>query len=140
LSPSDPNVTFLIGRIAYRAGNYDWSYSLLKQAADQMPNNPEVLHALAWAAFSMGNVSEATQQMQRVADAAGGNAVGEDAKTWLSMMQLQDPKAATDDAGAKVTAILNKDPNYAPALLAQAAIATRSGDADRAAALYQQVL
>src|SRR5207253_4184294 len=46
LSPTDPHFDLLLGRIAYKTGNYSWGYSLLKQAAGELPDNPAAIHAL----------------------------------------------------------------------------------------------
>jgi tetratricopeptide (TPR) repeat protein len=139
LSPGDAHATLVLGRIAYQTGNYSWAYSLLKQTCDQLPDDAVALHDLGWAAFSVGKVAEATADMQRVMQIAPGNSIADDARTWLAMMQAQattPPPGAADPAAE----VLKKDPNYAPAQLAEAAITERSGDANRATTLYQQVL
>src|SRR5204863_5699628 len=56
LSPGDPQVTSILGKVAYETGNLAWSYSLLQEAARQGENNPAILHDLAWTAYSLGKM------------------------------------------------------------------------------------
>jgi len=139
LSPGDPHATLLLGRIALRTGNYSWAYSLLKQGCEEQPDDVAGLHALGWAAFSVGKTAEATQQMQRVVQIAGASSSGEDARIWLSMMQMVSD-GGTGAAADQVATVLQKDPSYAPAQLAQAAMAEKKGEPALAATLYEQVL
>lgn len=140
LSPGDVKVTLLLGRVALRVGNYSWAYSLLKQGCEQQPDDAAGVHALGWAAFSLGKTAEATQQMQRVVQIAGDSTLAADAKTWLSMMQVATEGATTPSAADEVSRVLQKDANYAPAQLAQATISEKQGESGRAALLYEQVL
>ena len=59
LTPGDPQVTKLLGEVAYQNGNFSWSYSLLQEAARQRDHDPSILHHLAWAAYAIGKVNEA---------------------------------------------------------------------------------
>ena len=65
LAPTDVKVAGVLGAIAYRAGNFTWAYSLLQESARQLADDPAVLHDYAWAAYSLGKVSEARELMQR---------------------------------------------------------------------------
>lgn len=138
LSQDDPRATLLLGRVALSAGNYSWAYSLLKQGCDQLPGDAAGQYDLGLAAFALGKTSEAATQMQRVVQTAG--AAGENARTWLALMQLENDGAQTPAAAEQVANALKKDPNYAPAQLAQAATLAKRGESDKAAALYEQVL
>jgi tetratricopeptide (TPR) repeat protein len=140
LSPGDAHISLLVGRIAYKAANYTWAYSLLKQASDVLPRDPEALHALGWAAFSLGKIVEATDCMERVARMAPAGPLAEDARRWLALMQIGGDGSPAKAASEELDRALKTDPNYAPALLAQAVIAANNGDANRAITLYQQVL
>ena len=140
LSPGDPTFDVLLGRIAYKTGNYSWAYSLLKQAASNLPNNPEAMYAFGWAAFSIGKISEARDCMERVLKIVPGTPLAVDAQTWLTFAKFDSDVHPTNGDQEQITAILKKDPGYVPALLAQAAVAEQGGDANRAINLYQQVL
>ena len=140
LSPGDARSTLLVGRIAFKQGNYPWAYGLLKQSSDQLEGDATAHHSLAWAAFTMGKIPEATHEMEQVIKLAPDSPLAEDAKSWLAMMRLTDPANITADSPAKVSALLKKDPNYAPAQAAEAAIAAQSNNPDRAIALYERLL
>src|SRR5205823_5176565 len=65
LAPADPQVTAVLGKVAYQTGNFIWSYSLLQESVRQRANDPSILHDLAWAAYSLGKVNEARDVMQK---------------------------------------------------------------------------
>jgi tetratricopeptide (TPR) repeat protein len=140
LAPADGKVAGVLGAIAYRAGNFTWAYSLLQESARQQPEDSTVLHDSAWAAYSMGRVSEARDLMQRAIKASPPPEISEDAKSFLSMTALdQKPK----DAAAvepEVRKLLQADPHYVPALMARASIEMQRGDAKQASATYNEVL
>src|SRR4029077_5558482 len=66
LTPGDPQVTGVLGKVAYQSGNLAWSYSLLQEAARQRKNDSSIVHDLAWAAYGLGKVNEARDAMQKV--------------------------------------------------------------------------
>ncbi|MFL6514690.1 MAG: tetratricopeptide repeat protein, partial [Chthoniobacterales bacterium] len=139
LRPGDAQVTLLLGRIALKSGNDSWAYGLLNQASDQLANDPEAHHAFGWAAFRMGKIPEATEQMKRVTELAPRTPLADDATTWLMMIRLgNDPQSP--QASEKVAELLRKNPQYEPAEVAQAAIAYAGGEVDRAARIYEQVV
>jgi tetratricopeptide (TPR) repeat protein len=137
LSPGDARTTLLLGRIAYKSGNYSWAYSLLKQSSGQLTDDPASAHALGWAAFGVGKIPEAIQQMQQVTEMAPQSEFANDAKTFLAMMQTDESRSPGPD---EIAAVLKKDPNYIPAQIAQAALAAKNGDTNQAITAYQQVL
>ena len=140
LSPGDPHSTLLVGRIAFKAGNYAWAYGLLKQSSDQLEGDAAAHHSLAWAAFTMGKIAEATQEMEQVIKVAPNTPMANDAKTWLEMVRLVGERNIKPESAARVAEVLRKDPNYAPAQVAEAAIAAATGNVDRAVTLYERLL
>jgi len=85
LAPADPHAAATVGSIAFQLGNYTWAYSLLQEGGRELPNDPAVLHDLAWAAYSLGKVAEARQTMQRVLSIGPSSPQSADARTFLSM-------------------------------------------------------
>ena len=85
LAPTDPQITLLLGKVAYQTGNFSWSYSLLQEAAGQRRDDPAVLYSLGWSAYAMGKVNEARDLMQKVEAAGGGTAEIADAKKFLTL-------------------------------------------------------
>ena len=139
LAPGDPHATATVGSIAFQLGNYTWAYSLLQEGGRQLPNDPAVLHDLAWSAYSLGKVAEARQTMQGVLSGGPNSPQSTDAKTFLSMTALSADGTGVPSE-AEIDSALSTDPNYVPALAARAAIQAKRGDSAGAEATYRQVL
>jgi len=140
LAPADPRATVTVGGIAFQLGNYTWAYSLLQEGGRQLPNDPAVLHDLAWAAYSLGKVPEARQTMQSVLSSGSGSPQSTDAKTFLSMTALSADGNGVSASEAEINSALTADPNYVPALTARAALQAKRGDSAGAEATYRQIL
>jgi tetratricopeptide (TPR) repeat protein len=140
LAPGDPHATATVGNIAFQLGNYTWAYGLLQEGGRQLPNDPAVLHDLAWAAYSLGKVAEARQTMQSVLSNGPSSPQSTDAKTFLSMTALSAGGNDMSGSEAEINSALTADPNYVPALAARAALQAKRGDSGRAEATYRQIL
>jgi tetratricopeptide (TPR) repeat protein len=139
LAPADLQVTGILGRVAYQTGNFTWSYSLLQEAARQRQNDPSLMHDLAWAAYSLGKVNEARDAMQKVL--AGGTGVSQaaDARKFLALTAVgENAKELT--AESDVQKELKANPEYVPALMAQAALDAQRGEVKPATEIYRDVL
>ncbi len=90
LTPGDPQVTSVLGRVAYQAGNFEWSYTLLQEAARQRENDASLLHDLAWAAYMLGKVSEARETMQKSLATASNFPEAVDARKFVSLTALAE--------------------------------------------------
>jgi tetratricopeptide (TPR) repeat protein len=140
LTPGDPQVTGILGKVAYQTGNFTWSYSLLQEAARQRENDPSVLHDLAWAAYSLGKLGEAREIMQKATTTSSNFPEAADAKRFLSLTALdQNPKGLLA-AENEIQKELQTDPQYLPALMAQAALDEQRGQIKPAAEIYKDVL
>lgn len=140
LAPNDAQAAGLLGHIALKADNFSWAYSLLQESARQRHDDPEILHDLALAAYALGKTPEARQTMQRSLDAAPGGTPSEDGKRFLAMTAIDRPSADIVVAEPEVQKILTAQPDYVPALMAQAAILLQHNDAKAATNIYLQVL
>jgi tetratricopeptide (TPR) repeat protein len=140
LAPNDAKSAGVLGRIAFQAGNFTWAYNLLQESARQLKTDPGVLHDLALTNYALGKVSEARLTMQRCLDAGPDAAATEDGKRFLAMTTLDQPAADVVAAEPDVQKILKAQPDYVPALMAQAAIQLQRNDARAAAGIYSQVL
>jgi len=140
LAPGDPHATATVGSIAFQLGSYTWAYSLLQEGGRQLPNDPAVLHDLAWSAYSLGKVAEARQTMQSVLSSGPSSPQSTDAKTFLSMTALSADGNGVASSEAEINSALAADPNYVPALAARAALQAKRGDSVGAEATYRQVL
>jgi tetratricopeptide (TPR) repeat protein len=140
LAPNDAEAAAVLGRVAFQVDNFTWAYSLLQESARQRSADPSILHDLAMAAYALGKVPEARQAMQRSLKAAPDAAQSEDAKRFLAMTALDTASADVVAAATEVQETLKTQPDYVPALMAQAAIQLQQNNAKAAADIYSQVL
>ena len=140
LTPNDPQVTSILGKIAYQSGNVTWSYSLLQEAARQRENDPSILHNLAWAAYGLGKVNEARDAMQKVLTNNADSSQAADAKKFLALTKLSENPKELMGSEAELQKELNSDPEYLPALMAQAALDKQRGQIKPATEIYNGIL
>jgi lipopolysaccharide biosynthesis regulator YciM len=139
-APNDSRTAGILGRIAFQAGNLSWSYSLLQESARRAGDDPAVLHDLAMAAYGLGKVTEARQTMQRAVNAKLDAAAADDAKRFLAMTSLDQLSAETVAAEPEIQKTLQTEPDYVPALMAEAAVKLQGNDTKAATDLYSKVL
>jgi tetratricopeptide (TPR) repeat protein len=140
LAPADPRIAAVVGKVAYQSGNFTWSYSLLQEAARQRQNDPAPLHGLAWAAYSVGKVNEARDAMQKVLTNNPDPTQAADANKFLALTALEGKSKELIAAESEVQNELKSDPNYVPALMAQAALLAQRGQAKPATETYTDIL
>lgn len=66
LAPDNPEVAHVAGWLAFRAGDFDWAFGLLRQSGDALPENAEIQYHYSLAAFTQGQIDRA----QEIADVA----------------------------------------------------------------------
>jgi tetratricopeptide (TPR) repeat protein len=140
LAPTDPQVAGILGKVAYQSGNFTWSYSLLQEAARQRENDPLTLHDLAWAAYSVGKVNEARDVMQKAMTANPNSLQAADAKEFLALTALNENSKELMAAENEIQKELRSNPEYVPALMAQAALDTQRGETKPATEMYSNIL
>jgi len=140
LTPNDPQVASILGKVAYQSGNLTWSYSLLQEAARQRQNDPSILHDLAWAAYGLGKVNEARDAMQKVLTNNADSSQAADAKKFLALTRLNENPKELMASEAELQKELNSDPEYLPALMAQAALDKQRGQPKPATEIYTDIL
>ena len=140
LMPGDPQVTSILGKVAYQSGNLAWSYSLLQEAARQRQNDSSILHDLAWAAYGLGKVNEARDAMQNVLTNSPDSSQATEAKKFLALTELSENPKGLIAAEAEVQKELMSDPEYLPALMAQAALDEQRGQIKPATEIYTGIL
>jgi tetratricopeptide (TPR) repeat protein len=140
LSPNDPQVTSILGKVAYETGNLTWSYSLLQEAARQGENDPSILHDLAWTAYSLGKMNEAHEMMQKALATGSDFPEAADAKTFLSLTALDENSKELAAAENEIQKQLQASPEYLPALMAQAALDEQRGQMKPASEIYTSIL
>jgi len=140
LAPADPQVAALVGKVAYDSGNFTWSYSLLQEAARQRANDPSILRDLAWAAYSMGKVNEARDTMQKSLTTGSDSPQAADAKKFLTLTGLDENPKELVAADNDVQKELKSNPEYVPALMADAALDAQRGQTKPATEIYSDIL
>lgn len=140
LAPADAQIAGLVGRVAYDSGNFTWSYSLLQEAVRQRANDPAILHDLAWAAYALGKINEARDAMQKALMTGPDSPEAADAKKFLTLTVLDENPKELIAAESEVQKELKSDPNYVPALMAQAALLVQRGQAKPATETYTDIL
>src|SRR5882757_8270825 len=140
LSPSDPQVTSILGKVAYETGNLTWSYSLLQEAARQGENDPSILHDLAWTAYSLGKMNDAHEMMQKALATGSDFPEAADARTFLSLTALDENSKELAAAENQIQKQLLASPEYLPALMARAALDEQRGQMKPAAEIYTSIL
>ncbi|HEX4644520.1 MAG TPA: tetratricopeptide repeat protein, partial [Verrucomicrobiae bacterium] len=140
LAPDDPEVSHVLGWLAYRKGDYKWSLSLLQETARQQPGNPELLYQLAEAAYSRGQVSDAETALRGVLAAGKTSPEADQARRFLDLIALNASPSTDQSSVDRVGQILKTDPANAPALMAMAAIDEKKSDLKGAIQCYETVL
>jgi len=140
LSPNNPVIAHVLGRLAFRVRDYKWAYSLLQESASALTNDMQARFDFAMAAYSLGQVSNAIAAVQPILAAEAQNPLAEKTKTFVELAGIQlDPERAVDATG-KVERILQKDPDYVPALMVLGVIREKQGNYADARDAYERVL
>jgi len=66
IAPNNPDVSSLLGKLAYVEGDYQWSTSLLQTSARGKPGDPDILFDLSLSLISIGKVEEAKEQLESI--------------------------------------------------------------------------
>jgi Flp pilus assembly protein TadD len=140
LAPGDSQVTATLARIAYQNGNFAWAYSLLQEAARQRENDPEILHDLGWTAYNLGKTSEAREMMQKAMATGVNFPDAADTKRFLSLTALDENPKELMTAEKDIQNELQTNPQYLPALMAQAALDLQRGQIKPATEIYTDIL
>jgi Flp pilus assembly protein TadD len=140
LAPADPQIAGILGKVAYDSGNFSWSYSLLQEAVRQRANDPSIPHDLAWAAYSLGKVNDARDMMQKVLTNNPVSAQAADAKEFLALTALDENSKELLASETELQKELKSNPEYVPALMAQAALDTQHGQIKPATQTYTDIL
>jgi tetratricopeptide (TPR) repeat protein len=136
LAPTDPEVSHALGRLAYRANNFKWAFSLLQETARRETESGETLYDLAEAAYSMGRVTDAVSAMKGALAAKPPCSRADAARRFLDLVDGPADASRTGKAEQE----LKVDPNHVPALMLTAALAERKGNAAQAAQSYEKAL
>src|SRR5439155_22418939 len=139
IAPTDPQVAGVLGKVAYQSGNFAWSYSLLQESVRQRGNDPSILNDLAWAAYSLGKLNQARDAMQNALTTGPDSPQAADAKEFLALTALDENPKELMAAEVQVQKELKANPDYVPALMAQAALDAQRGQIKPATEMYSEI-
>ncbi|MFT3781763.1 MAG: tetratricopeptide repeat protein [Nibricoccus sp.] len=142
IDPDNPRTAGALGRIAFEAGDHLWAASLLQEAAQNLPNDPALLYDAGMALYSVGRIEEATAVFQSASESDIPNksqeATSLSCRKALALLAVaKAPSLADRD---RVQQSLSTDPQFAPALMAQAALDELEGNPAAARAAYEKVV
>jgi Flp pilus assembly protein TadD len=140
LAPGDPQISALLGKVAYDSGNFAWSYNLLQEAARLRQNDPALLSDLAWSAYSLGRVNEARDAMQKALTNKPDPVHAADAQKFLALTALSENPKDLMAAEAEIQKELQSNPEFVPALMAHAVLDTKQGHIKQATETYDNIL
>jgi tetratricopeptide (TPR) repeat protein len=139
-APEDPFVADTLGWILYRKGDPKWALSLLQEASQQMPREPEILYHVGMAHLALGSEAAAVGALERAVAEGKPFAGAEEAAATLALLRL-DPGAGMDDAALlAVDAVLKKDPANPAALLRKGQAHELRGEWKEARSAYEKAL
>jgi tetratricopeptide (TPR) repeat protein len=140
LAPGDPKINGLLGNIAFQAGSFDWAYSLLQESMRRLPDDAEVRRGFAWAAYSLGKVTEARQAMQEVLKISRDPQQLQEANSFLLLTSFSQGANNAAAAPAEAEKVLHADPENVPALMVRADLARQRHQDPSAISIYNKIL
>lgn len=138
-APDDAGLAHLLGRLVYGSGDYRWAASLLAESARNRAGDPELMHDLAWAQFSLGKVEAAIVSMKA---AQGGLSPEKEAEAerFLAWTGMMNSPGAVRDAAGRIQEAIGADPDYVPVLMAGAMLQEEQANPRAALQLYERIL
>lgn len=139
LAPDDVDTAYRLGRLVYDAGEYRWAASLLRDVAGNRPNDPEAQLDWALAAYSIGQVDDATSAVTQALETPGALSRTAEAKRFLELISFTADEA-TPEARERVLQLAKSEPTSVPALMASGALHQARGDLKSAQQAYEKAL
>jgi len=126
LSPNDPAIAGVLGRVSYRANDYPAALTLLQEYSRSDKADTEALYDLALAGYSVGQIDEARSNLDNYAKAARGKRVAE-ARNVILLMDFYLGKGDPRQAETIASGRLQRNSNDIPALVTLGLVAERGG-------------
>ncbi|HVU36573.1 MAG TPA: tetratricopeptide repeat protein [Opitutaceae bacterium] len=140
MAENDAQLSWDLGRLLFHAGNYDWSSTVLDQAARALPGHPELLFELAQARFAAGHLAEAEAKLKQALDAGLADPHRAAAVQLSTMVAgLNDPSRLAN-AVATAKTVLATDRSNLAASMVTAIDLEKQGKFDAARAAYERLL
>ena len=85
-APQDPQIADTLGWVHYKQGAYPAAEALLREAAEKLPTNPEVLYHLGMAQAKVGRNEEARASLAKSLELSANHAGAADARATLAAL------------------------------------------------------
>lgn len=139
IEPDNPAIADTFGWILYQAGDYKQAAALLKEAADKMPDAPEVQYHWAMASYMMGDGESARKGFQTATRSEKDFPDKEDARRRLAA--LEGGTSGEEQASvSELEGLLTAQPNDPVTLARLGEAYEKQGDAGKAASTYEQAI
>lgn len=139
MAPLDPDVSHLLGRLAFRSGDHKWALSLFQESESKRPGNPEVSFDLALAYFSVGRLVDSKSVLD-LGVTGTPLANRSDVRGFQTMLALQMDLQNTVNARQIAEEALRADPADVPARMVLGLTAEKVQDYRLAGESYEAVL
>jgi exosortase C (VPDSG-CTERM-specific) len=138
IAPNDVDTTHLYGRLAYQNGDYKLANTMLQNAAQRQPGNVALQFDFARAAYAFGKYFAAQTALAAAVSGGLPAPAAAEAKRMAEMLALANTPMVS--AAGRVADILKAEPDYVPALMAQAKLDELAGNAAGASAACEKAL
>jgi tetratricopeptide (TPR) repeat protein len=139
LNPNEPNLDDTYGWLLYQKKQYVPALALLQDAAEKIPNLPEVQYHLGMTHYMLGEEQPARLALQQSLRPGTEFSGMDNARSALEILEINPPEATPDNRRRLEKQVTeNKDDSMA--LLRLAAIDQRDGRTDQAIVSLQMVL
>lgn len=139
LDPEGAGIALAAGRVALRAGDVRWAYSLLQDGLRKTPEVPEARFDFAVAAYHIGRVSEAASHLEALLQSGVPSLPAATLKAWAELVRATAQPELAPAALPTARAWLQSETNALPALMVLALAEERQGQLARARQLYEQL-
>ena len=139
LAPQDARISYTLGRLAFRMGDYGWAANLIEEGVRSFPDDLNVRYDFAWACYSVGRISESQAAMQAISRALPPFSKADEVKRFLLLSAVTTP-AQAEKLTPEIQKSLTADKDYVPALMAFALVQEQHANFKEAAKLYERVL
>lgn len=137
LEPLNPRIAHTLGWILYRLGNYQDALGMIREAADKLPNQPDIQFHLGMANYMMNQPDAARTAFKNAVESVIDFPTREEARRWLGFLEDDSANKLSID---QLNVLVEQRPNDLVARMRLAALFEQQGAADKAALHYEHAL
>ena len=141
MQPSDAAIADTLGWILYKRADYQQALILLRESAQNLPDNPEIQFHLGMANYMMGQMDDARTAFRQAVAAPADFSGKEEARQRLSSLEAAGNGAQQPPAAGQIAKILpEQQPDDIATQLRLAESSEKQGAFAQAAAAYEEAL